>query len=676
MKAGNSDIGIYKNMVANPWAPMTLRIGVAGHRSLPIDQIQRLREEIHATYAEIYVLVRALSKEEVAISLYARDISPIIRIISSLAEGADRLCIEQEIIPFDHELACILPFLKEQYEQDFFPEVSVIDTQQGTVAEFNTLLQRIGYGDSAAQVIELDCNSTNRAEAYIQCGKLLVEHSDILIAVYDGDNSELNGTAGVVAAARQNGVPVIHISTLPHTERRLYRSNRFGREARIETFDAAALQAELCRILLFTDILEHTRADQPSGGEKRKHEILNRFARYGSHKNLLLISNNSVDFDNAGPIELKKKYENPVARIFDIFQQTIASPKKIAAESNSFPEDNIHTLPAEKQNALSEELAVPSLERYFAAYLRADRLANYYSKIHRSTFMLIYLSGAAALIAAVLALAFKDDHLIVSLFVMVELALLCVIYWFYRQDHHRGYHDEWLEYRCLAEFLRSMRYLSLLGRANPFTNFRDTEEYLGREVIGHSGGGRNWLYIYMETIVRWVGFNACRMDRRRKENLSDFINVTWLNGQIKYHSRNALAMQILGRFLGKCSFRLFQITVAVVVLKLIILGCEFAFERHFVPDGITLTFALGAAILPIIATTAFAIRNHAEFDISAQRSLTMRTFLTIKSNKLATGKSSFTSEQMSIALNQIASITIKEAADWLEIYEVKESEPS
>ncbi len=59
------------------------------------------------------------------------------------------MCVEPDLTAFDGlklELACILPFLKEEFEQDFLPENSVIDKQQGTVAEFNAILERIGYG--------------------------------------------------------------------------------------------------------------------------------------------------------------------------------------------------------------------------------------------------------------------------------------------------------------------------------------------------------------------------------------------------------------------------------------------------------------------------------------------------------------------------------------------------
>ncbi|MCC8997499.1 MAG: hypothetical protein LM517_10750 [Nitrosomonas sp.] len=66
--------------------------------------------------------------------------------------------------------------------------------------------------------------------------------------------------------------------------------------------------------------------------------------------------------------------------------------------------------------------------------------------------------------------------------------------------------------------------------------------------------------------------------------------------------------------------------------------------------------------------------NHAEFDISARRSLFMRTTLISRYNQLIPGQTTSKSEQMSNILIDIAMTAIKETSDWLEIYEVKESE--
>jgi len=670
----NQQKNIYADMVSNPLVPMTLRIGVAGHRLLPDTLVERIREKIRVTYAAIAAAVQMLHADEIAAVLYAHDSAPVIRVITSLAEGADRLCIAPELLPPAFDMAAILPFLTEDYRQDFCPGFSAVDRERGTATEFDELLQRIVQ--MSGQVIELDGNPDNREQAYIECSYTLAAHSDILIAIYDGDQNELKGTAATVDYARRNGVPVIHISTLD-AACKLYFSDRSDCENDPVEFSQEALQQELRRILLFTDILAFPGSGENAAMTKhRRDEILNRLKRYRDEDNLDYDAKNCSDFAGEGPIVLKQKYKSMAAKAFDCFKACIATPQKIQNELNKTAEHKGESATVGERETICEKLITPSLDRYFAAYLRADRLASYYSHSHRSTFLWIYMLGAAALITAACALAFKTDKQLVLFFVLIECVLLAGIYWLYRQDHKNAYHDRWLEYRCLAEFLRPMRYLALLGSSYTISRFRSHEEYRNREVIGHGDGGRSWLYLYSETVIRWVGFNSCRMEPEYKENVRRFIIRTWLEGQINYHRHNAAAMRVLGHELSQWSYYFFIGTVLIVGFKLLTICMELLLDFSIIPHALSYVVALGAAVLPICATTAFAIRNHAEFDISAQRSLTMRNFLKSKGHKLVHVTSPMSSMQMTTILNQIAADTIKETAEWLEIYEVKETEPS
>jgi hypothetical protein len=463
----HSDLRVYQNMVANPLAPMTLRIGVSGHRTLPEDQLPRLREEIKATYTAIAQVMQQIAATETAKALYVNNAKSVIRIISSMAEGADRLCIQPERIPFDYELAAILPFLKEDFEQDFLPENSVVDSQQGTVAECNAILAHIGYGRPTAQVIELDGDPAKCNEAYNNCSRLLVAHSDILIAVYDGKENGGNGTN----AAMQKGIPVIHIFTKSNQVRRIHSCSCASSSSKAsQPYTQTLLHQEISRKLLFTDRLENT-------GEEVRQEILERFKHYQNDSELCFIKDESPDYDNAGPIALKKEYKNPAAKVFDSLKNWLAtapSIQRIRQKHNAIPANaakdpvaDSNTGVMENRKNFIDKIATPSQDRYYAAFLYADRLANYYSRTHRSTFVLIYLFGAMALIAAACALALKSFHLTGPMFglVLFELILLGMIYRLYQQDRHQQqYHKRWLEYRHLSEVLRPMHYLSLLGR--------------------------------------------------------------------------------------------------------------------------------------------------------------------------------------------------------------------
>ena len=117
----------------------------------------------------------------------------------------------------------------------------------------------------------------------------------------------------------------------------------------------------------------------------------------------------------------------------------------------------------------------------------------------------------------------------------------------------------------------------------------------------------------------------------------------------------------MGHGLHRVSFLLFWITMAVVLLKLTGL-----------PIANYIGAALLAAVLPAFASAAFAIRNHAEFDITAQRSQSMRVKLSRLRQQLADAPCD--SKALADILLKTAETTMGETADWLQIFEVKQSE--
>jgi hypothetical protein len=138
-------------------------------------------------------------------------------------------------------------------------------------------------------------------------------------------------------------------------------------------------------------------------------------------------------------------------------------------------------------------------------------------------------------------------------------------------------------------------------------------------------------------------------------------------------------MHILGQRLEKWNHGLFIATVAFVCFKLILSSFEWAYppdksQHELLLATVSYLLALGVIVLPVLATTAFAIRNHAEFDISAQRSQTMHAALIQIQHDLVVDQAPLTATQIVTEMNRIAAITLRENTEWLEIFEVKQSE--
>lgn len=151
-----------------------VRVGVTGHRTVPgYDAVVR------------------------AIDTVIAGVPTPARLVTSLAEGADRL-VAHAARAHGWTLDVILPLEADDYRADF--------TAPGSVAEFGTLLD-------AATTVTVVAPAT-RPEAYLAAGLAMLDRSQALIAVWDGDPARgVGGTADIVAEARRRAMPVawIHV---------------------------------------------------------------------------------------------------------------------------------------------------------------------------------------------------------------------------------------------------------------------------------------------------------------------------------------------------------------------------------------------------------------------------------------------------------------------------------
>lgn len=119
------------------------------------------------------------------------------RILSSLAEGADRLVARRVLSRPGARLVAVLPLPRLDYLTDF-------ESQQSR-QEFLELL------GEAETVIEMPA-ADSRTKAYEQAGRYVVEQSEVLVAVWDGLPARgRGGTAEIVAWARDLGKPVCRV---------------------------------------------------------------------------------------------------------------------------------------------------------------------------------------------------------------------------------------------------------------------------------------------------------------------------------------------------------------------------------------------------------------------------------------------------------------------------------
>jgi hypothetical protein len=174
-----------------------IRVGVTGHRpsKLPQDQIPHIREAVR----EILKLTRTTTEEIAKSKQSYSSQAPVFRIVSSLAEGSDRL-VAEEGLALEFSLECPLPAHRDEYRPDF--------KEQSSAETFDQLLCQ------AKAVFELDGQRSGEwleTAAYEAAGRMVLSHSDVLITIWDGKRGEPAGTGQMVGEARQVGIPIVRI---------------------------------------------------------------------------------------------------------------------------------------------------------------------------------------------------------------------------------------------------------------------------------------------------------------------------------------------------------------------------------------------------------------------------------------------------------------------------------
>ncbi|MGA2170138.1 MAG: hypothetical protein ABSG62_18225 [Terracidiphilus sp.] len=189
--------------------PYRIRIGVTGHRKL--DDPAALQALVKgAIETQVENLFPKKSKESIDRVRQAGTTAISYCVLSPLAEGADRVVAQAVLEEPGARLDAVLPLTIEDYLEDFETEESR--------TEFNGLLERcrkpVFLRTRRIQDDRHDPVAQNelRRDAYTEVGRYVVDHCDVLIAVWDGQPSRgRGGTAEIVQYAEEQRRPILRV---------------------------------------------------------------------------------------------------------------------------------------------------------------------------------------------------------------------------------------------------------------------------------------------------------------------------------------------------------------------------------------------------------------------------------------------------------------------------------
>lgn len=628
-----------------PQAPLTelqfpklvLRLGVTGHRHLqPAGCAPEIAEErkavMHQTLTAVF---QAVSDELAAIgeaNPFFVKATPRIRLVSSLADGADQLVVragldlgktggpgapelpEPKRCAFD--LLCFLPFEVEGY--------------LASSIENKTEFKRLFYGSTAEVVIldgrydaedtgsisPLENASRRRQRAYRACAWFILQHSDFLIAILDPNhNGKPGGTMDNVREALKAGVPVIWINpTEPRQVRMLTHLRQLDQSKPLPEDWRVQLRNLLNSVLVLPQGLEHRQA-------------------------------------------------NPAQSIEDFFCSKL--PAKTVRGFLWRTTVRIWGGPR------GEGIMEAGLEPYETYRKRASCLARHYADLYRGAFVLNYMLAFLATVLATLGLVMESAK--APLFAL-EFSIICFVLANTRQAHTGRWHEKAIDFRFLVEMLRAMNYLARLGCATPCP--RLPAQY------ALYNPGRTWMNWLFRCLVRQSpavvnpGQKTCatHFEKSYVKNCVDLLVNHWVFGQRQHHQGNSKQMGRIDQgieFVGKWAY-------VAVVLAVALHGTLFVSGDHFsdMAHAVSRWLAFAAVVVPAWVVSLNGFVSQAEcrrlhersHDMTGELATAEDQFMAILDNARASeGAVSWT---VAVESYGVAQLIINEVGDWRAIYRV------
>jgi hypothetical protein len=186
-----------------------VRIGVTGHRKLgdPAAVETLVKKAIDA---EVEGLLAEDARREMKRARRTGTAAIPFSVLSSLAEGADRVVARAVLSYPDARLEAVLPMTLEDYLEDF--------TTEASRKEFAELLSRcsepvlLRTRNIRDERSDAEGQAELRKNAYAQAGRYVVDHCDVLVAVWDGEPARgRGGTAEIVQYARERNRPIVRV---------------------------------------------------------------------------------------------------------------------------------------------------------------------------------------------------------------------------------------------------------------------------------------------------------------------------------------------------------------------------------------------------------------------------------------------------------------------------------
>jgi hypothetical protein len=621
-----------------PRVGLVLRIGVVGHRP---DPAKRKSPDIAALRGTCRDLLRHIKGTFGAVmmahgKLFAAEtpapdgkISSGLRLISSLAEGADQW-VAAEAANLGYDLQAVLPFERDEYEEDF-PDPEVLSEHRR-------------LREAASTVLELDGCRARRGDSYLAAGRVLLNQTDLLIAIWDGaEEKGTGGTGQIVREALQRGITTLWVNWDTPTD--------------------WTLRQPAWRLL-----------ERPS-------DLKGDFDQLGGKVwELLIPPSPKQSVDRPGATDLRETYFSDRRRSWTLLggwwnffrDWWLLSPNwpklrvpDFTDKTKSDWQKDWHGTPEEPREHKLPPGIIDWVEtNYLPHYAWANQLSIYFANNYRSSFLWIYLLGAFAVLLALIGETANVSHLSEIAFIIAEVIVISAIIGLTSYGRRHRWHERWIDYRIIAEQLRLARFNCLLGGVWQQVN---VPSHL---VTSGNNPATTWMHWHARAVVRAAGLPNVVVNKVYLEACQELLLKPLISGQESYHRNNTERLRKVDRRLHRFGELLFLATLVACLIHLFVAVRPEPFGAMSLGWERWLIFA--AAFMPALGAAMAAVRSQGEFHRVVQRSRAMQEELEQLAKAIANvpqeGKE-LNSQLLQQASEKASRLMYNETLDWRIVFQ-------
>jgi hypothetical protein len=579
--------------------PARLCIAITGHREGNA-AFAANRESIEASLAAVFDAADAAARRQA-------DIVGVTRLVSLMAHGTDLIAVDQararrwEIVaplPFGLDLNIAINADPENAEgaeallagravcnASLAKRASHIREVAGQaklfeLAEEDTKISRLFMDMLRAPNDPLAAKGfTNAAsERVATAGRVMIEQSDLLVAIWDGVTpGGIGGTRHTIATAVNLGTPVIWINAARPDKLMILRSPE-------ELFVLGAVDEKASAVEieeLFANTLSPPASDQNERAIRFHTEQWHGHSRrrFHAYRRIEALFGGTGWRGRFGG--LVQRYEKPDAI-------ANGSGAKLLASAGQLPGGD---------GAFACKIEMDVLQRF----AWADGLSTYLSDAYRGGMVTNFILSVLAIIVGVayLPLASVDAK---WPFALGELLLLGAILLITTIGRRRRWHGRWFETRRVAEYFRHAPIMLLLGVARS----------AGRWP---RGAETEWPEHYAREALREIGLPSVVVGQAYLRQVLDHLLRDHAERQRCYHEAKAQKLTRVHHGLDRLSERLFMLAVLSVssYLSLIVLGGIGIISTDWAHD-LSKIFTFLGVTLPALGGAFAGIRYFGDFE--------------------------------------------------------------